>query len=235
MKKRAFLPRAFLPQAPMPQAFLIIELVVALGVATFLFSIVTKFQKNAFILERESRKRLLSLKHKIAKRERHGFTLIEIVIYISLLLIFSFFLIGIEKNIRDFSLLSHNSTDKILREELLFDVIWRDVVCASPHVSEWDEENFLFKKQDKYVGFEAREGEIARCERKGRNKKRYTSIIWSGQNLKHVPMLSCKLDSVGVFVRGITVKFRACVNKGVEQHWYIKLRNGPLRYQSSRS
>ena len=223
MGKRAFLTRGFL----------IIELVVALGVAAFLFSIVTKFQKNSFLLEQESRKRLIAMRAKITKREKRAFTLIEITIYLSLVLLLSFFLMGIEKNVRDFSHLSHTTTDKILREELLFDVIWRDVMCASPNVSDWDEKNFLFKLGDRHIGFEPREGKIARCEwRKGR-KKRYTSIIWSGQNPRQVPTLTCELDKSGEFVRGVIVKFGAGRKSG-DQRWYIKLRNGPLRCSLSR-
>jgi len=104
---------------------------------------------------------------------KSSFTLIEVAIYLSLLLLIVFIFSNFVKNIREFSVLSSKISDNILKKNLFADVIKRDLISASSKKLDWNEDKFIFKKyflnsKDEpdvvCIGYEIRKNSLFRIE-----------------------------------------------------------------------
>jgi len=83
---------------------------------------------------------------------RKAFTLIELTIYISLLVLLTTILLRTGLQTKVFSDFLGKSTDLILREHLLVDTLVRDLQSASCELRDWDFENKIFQKKWLDVG-----------------------------------------------------------------------------------
>ena len=169
-----------------------------------------------------------------------GYSLIEVMVYMTLLLILSVVLGRMAWQIWEYSILSNKSIDELLRRELFFDVLRRDMLSASPEPGHWDEERLVFRKETlrgrgivtRDVGFIIEKGKIFRVEgnydfdeRVWIERKKpslladkVASMRW---RLKICENKICKMvRSVSVFVKSTSVSslFRI----------YLRLRNGFL-------
>jgi type II secretory pathway component PulJ len=157
-----------------------------------------------------------------------GFTMLELVVYVSLFSVLSLLIFNVlnQAQINVFLHAKHN--EKTIRDVLVCDLLRRDLMCADAQCSYWDEDNFVFKKQGVSIGWV--------CEKTGvfrlcgdydfknktwqKNKKRLVKsrVNWKMDAYK----LALHLHDDKQLVRGVSVM---CGKKLILQ---VRLRNGVL-------
>jgi len=153
-----------------------------------------------------------------------SFTLVEVVVYLSLLLILSFCVSRIFFQIRNYSELSKKVLSEKLRYELFFDILHRDLISAYPERLFWDEKNFVFRKEGPRgpidIGFCVKKGAV--CRVKGvydflgkKWLKKNSSLVL--RSLPRKIKIRCKLEKEGGLVRRVKVLKRS-----------FRLRNGKV-------
>ncbi len=83
---------------------------------------------------------------KVTALSKKAFTLIELLIYMAAFAFFAILVFGflIKTQQKIFSFSSQN--EKLIRMNLALDLLKRDLLCASCSKSDWDIQNFVFKK-----------------------------------------------------------------------------------------
>ena len=76
-----------------------------------------------------------------------GFTLIELIIYLAIFSIFSLLAFGYISTFYRKIFTEINENKKIIRRSIVFDLLKRDLVSASPNCSYWNEKKFVFRKK----------------------------------------------------------------------------------------
>ena len=99
---------------------------------------------------------------------KRGFTLIELVIYLSVFSIFILLTMGFFSEFSQKILKDFEENRIIVRNACILDILKRDLIESSFYLDEWDEVNFVFRK-NKLDGFsdvcwQARKDEIFRIE-----------------------------------------------------------------------
>lgn len=126
--------------------------------------------------------------------KKEAFLLVELVIYLSLVSILSLTLFSFFSSVEQYSNFVCYFSDKLIRQELLFDLVSRDMLSASNKIYDWDKKNLIFKQyiinqngdtKSLCVGFDFKNNKINRVEgiydfqkRLWQNKK--TSLAWVG-------------------------------------------------------
>lgn len=138
--------------------------------------------------------------------KKSAFTMIEAVIYMSLVLILMFFLQKLVLNVREYALFLNGVHEKLLRKRVLVDLIRRDVMLAD--YMHTDVNMFVFSQktigsniQEKDIGFCVRDKKVFRisgrydyCTKKW--LKKYSSLAYKG-----VESIVCK------YGHEVTIKF----------------------------
>lgn len=153
-----------------------------------------------------------------------SFTILEVIVYLFLLFAFTIATMRFFGDVQSFALLTNRETTRFLRTQLLFDVIFRDVVSASGDASEWDEKGFVFRKsvidekgeiKTVDVGFFLKNKRVIRYEGEYDFKK----LLWITKSAstvgKDVSMICCSRwkYEVKVTVDGMClyVRIRNCI------------------------
>lgn len=76
-----------------------------------------------------------------------AFTLIELVIYLAIFSIFSLLALGYLSTFYGKIFKEINENKKTIRNSIVFDLLKRDLVSASPNHSYWNEKEFVFRKK----------------------------------------------------------------------------------------
>jgi len=150
---------------------------------------------------------------------RSSFTLIEVLVYLSLLLFLSVGLGRFIGSLQSNWFFMRDRSEKLLSQKILLDLIRRDVMCASGRLKDWDEKNFCF------VGAGGR-----RIRYFVRDKKafRVDGDVQSVISL-NLDSLSCRCDldcrnrDCRNFVTGVFVECDGVCGK---IKFYVHLRNG---------
>lgn len=164
---------------------------------------------------------------------RAGFTLVEVLVYLFLFGIFTFVLIRLDRDMRQVASFSNAEIDRLIREQFVFDIIFRDVVSASCDVDRWDNfTGFVFRKKflgqggercECDVGFESRGKKLFRYEGRydfefGRWLEKDSSVIFESEGNRD---LTCRV----VVGEGSVRSVELCSTCG---QWQMRLRNGFL-------
>ena len=172
-----------------------------------------------------------------------AFTLIEVVLYFSLLMIFILVVGRITGQVFQFANFSDDRINSSLEREMFFDIVSREVLSASCSREDWGDDEFIFKKKfiDKDgnatscdIGFILKDKKIFRrsklvCTRPVCAKRVCAKPVWSllcrgVTSLKSKLSLTKKNRVVGVSVE---VKFES---NGSSKKYsrYFRLRNGEV-------
>lgn len=80
--------------------------------------------------------------------KRNGFSLFELVVYLAIFSLFSFlsfnFLSEVYKKFFD----QMKENKLLIRRNIIFDLLKRDMLCAISKISYWDEKDFVFRQVD---------------------------------------------------------------------------------------
>jgi hypothetical protein len=79
---------------------------------------------------------------------KHAFTLIELLIYISLLSLFALLVAGFCQSMYSSLMVTRKHTDAMLNNALAIDYVYKDVLSASSDKSLWDTDQGIFKKEE---------------------------------------------------------------------------------------
>ena len=177
---------------------------------------------------------------------RKAFTLIELMIYLSLLVLLTTILLRTGLQTKLFSDFLGKNTDLILREHLMVDVLERDLQSASCKLADWDLENNIFIKKwldvsgterMVAVSFPVKNNRILRCSGKYdfvRNRwlKKVSSVLCPRVKLIEWRVVRegkrvCGERVTGEQVRGVWVTIkRERLHKPL--NFFVRLRNGPV-------
>ncbi|MBD3231185.1 hypothetical protein GF322_00830 [Candidatus Dependentiae bacterium] len=163
-------------------------------------------------------------------KKKIAFTLIEFSIYLSLFSIFCLltfnFLITINRNI----FFSISKNEKFIRKNVAFDLLRRDLMCASAKLSDWDQNKLIFRKnilnkkgkiESFCIGWEILKGDLIRIDgeydfiTKNWIKRNLSKAFANLKNLN----FTLKLNRTLRFVKSVEVEVQ-------DQIEIIKLRNG---------
>lgn len=150
---------------------------------------------------------------------RDGFTLVEVLIYLSLLFLISLVLGRVAWQMREYSLLSGQAIAQTIDHELLLDQVRRDLFIASGDRAHWDFSRIVFRTQPlslrrvlawkrpilsrlvvqtKDIGFEVDQGSVIRLE----GEYDYAKKNWVGQPRKSKLFHGAR----GNYVRAISLR-----------------------------
>jgi type II secretory pathway component PulJ len=203
------------------RGFLLVEIVVALGLITVCGALIARYQRLSWQLTHESIRRTKALD------KRLGYTLLELVVYLSLSVILSMVLGRIAMQLYQYSLFSHKAIHVMNERSLCFDVMRRDLMSASGAREKWDMHACVFEMclidgdqiVTVHVGFAIKNGRVLRYE--GEYDfihhcwvKRCASVLCEG-----VSSLQWEYEMQDDMVRGVWVTYDS--NKK-----YMRLRNG---------
>lgn len=75
-----------------------------------------------------------------------AFTLIELVIYLAIFSMFSLLIFGYVSTFYKKVFIDFKENKKIIRNSIVFDLLKRDLACASESCNYWNEKDFVFRK-----------------------------------------------------------------------------------------
>ena len=89
-----------------------------------------------------------------------AFTLLEVVVYIFLFSFISLALGRLVITVHRAVTVAGKKYQKIIKQKLCFDIMWRDFVCARTEKKYWNERRCIFKTKNRDVQFFVKEGKL---------------------------------------------------------------------------
>ena len=78
---------------------------------------------------------------------KKAFTLIELVVYLAIFSVFSLLIFGYVSTFYKKVFIDFKENKKIIRNTIVFDLLKRDLICASESCDHWNEKDFVFRKK----------------------------------------------------------------------------------------